>query len=359
MLTRLYVNNFLSLVACNVSFDSFGILCGYNGAGKSSIMKALRFVRDLAVGKITLGNAEGAKLSLTNWLDSKTQEFEIDLVSDQRIFKYIIHIEQLVDHEKPRITKECAWCDNTELFLRDLAEVKIHKKDGRESTFPLDWRQSAIALIHGVEEIETLKKLLENILIIRPNPISTEHISRAELQYIDTDMNNLISWYRYLAQEQDWTDALRDSLSAVWSDFRSFRLFDMGNSVKTLELRFETTEISFEQLSDGEKMLIALYMIYAALATGKVATVLIDEPDNYVSTQELQPWLLSILELLDENRQMIIITHNPELLNSVSGESCRYLWRDNHSSPTRIAPLRLPKNMSTSEAITRGWIENG
>ncbi|GHV04071.1 hypothetical protein AGMMS50229_04650 [Campylobacterota bacterium] len=358
MVTRLYVNNFLSLVACNVSFDSFGVLCGYNGAGKTSIMKALRFVRDVAIGKITLGNAEDAKLCRTNWLESKTQEFEIELVLEQRIFKYIIHIEQLADHEKPRIIKECALCDGVELFSRDRTGVKIHKKDGGEVAFPLDWRQSAIASIYGVKEIETLKDLLENILIIRPNPITIEHISRAESQFIDTDMSNLISWYRHFAQEQDWTDVLRDSLRMVWSDFRSFRLSDMGNNVKTLELRFETTQIYFEQLSDGEKMLIALYMIHAALATEKVATVLIDEPDNYVSTQELQPWLLSVLELLNDRRQLIIISHNPEIIDSVSSESCRYLWRDNHASPTRIEPLHIPQNMTASEAITRGWIEH-
>ena len=46
-------------------------------------------------------------------------------------------------------------------------------------------------------------------------------------------MTNLISWYRSLAQEQEWTDALRDELREVWPDFRSFKLVDAGLNTKS------------------------------------------------------------------------------------------------------------------------------
>jgi predicted ATPase len=44
MITRLYVNNFRSLVAFEAHFDSFGVLCGPNGYGKSSADQPLGHV---------------------------------------------------------------------------------------------------------------------------------------------------------------------------------------------------------------------------------------------------------------------------------------------------------------------------
>lgn len=150
-------------------------------------------------------------------------------------------------------------------------------------------------------------------------------------------------------------------LQEVWPDFTSFKLVDVGLNTKALQLRFSgngnrSCDLYFEQLSDGEKALVGLYMVRSALATGAVHAVLIDEPDNYVGLPELQPWVLALRELLDDGHQAVLITHHPEVLSSAGQENGRYLWRDNHTSPTRIGPLELPEGMSPGEAIARGWV---
>jgi hypothetical protein len=175
-------------------------------------------------------------------------------------------------------------------------------------------------------------------------------------------MHNLLSWYRSFAQEQEWTDALRESLREVWPDFISFRQEDTGINAKTLQLRFDSNVgreaglFRFSQLSDGERMLLTLYMIRTALATSQTNSVFIDEPDNYVGLPELQPWVLSIRELLDSRHQAILISHHPEILSSADVECGRYIWRDNHTSPTRIGPLNVPEGLSAGEAVARGWV---
>jgi hypothetical protein len=189
-----------------------------------------------------------------------------------------------------------------------------------------------------------------------------ESESKAESKRPDLYFTGLTSWYRSLSQDLDWTIALRDLLKGVWPDLQSLKLVDAGRNTKSLQLPFDrsngegTCELFFEQLADGEKALIGLYMIRAALATGAAQTVFIDEPDNYVGLPELQPWVLSLRELLDDNHQAVLITHHPEILNSASQDHGRYLWRDNHTSPTRIGPLNIPEGMSPGEAIARGWV---
>ena len=128
------------------------------------------------------------------------------------------------------------------------------------------------------------------------------------------------------------------------------------------QLRFEGSNgreagtLFFDQLSDGEKALVGLYTVRAALATGATQTIFIDEPDNYVGLPELQPWVLSLRELLDEDHQAILISHHPEILSGAGEDFGRYLWRDNHTSPTRIGPVKVPEGLSPGEAIARGWV---
>jgi ABC-type cobalamin/Fe3+-siderophores transport system ATPase subunit len=367
MITRIYANNYRCLVAFDTKLDSFGVLCGPNGAGKSSVFDAIRLIRNLATGDALLGG-EGERdvprLEFTNWMKSTTQEFELSVTAEGRSFEYLIHIEQKADFEKPRIVKEQVTCDGRSLFERDLDGVHF-QSGGRQTGFPLDWRQTALASIQpkgSLSDIEILQKAVARLLILRPNPRAMERESKSEAKHPDLYLTNLTSWYRSLSQDLDWAVALRDLLQGIWSDLKSLRLVDTGMNTKALQLQFDASNgsdkgrLSFEQLSDGEKALIGMYMVRAAIATGAAHTVLIDEPDNYVGLPELQPWALSLRELLDEEHQAIMISHHPEILGQ-AGEDCgRYLWRDNHSSPTRIGPLKVPEGMTPGEAIARGWV---
>lgn len=368
MITRLYANNFRCLVAFEAQFDSFGVLCGPNGAGKSSVFDVLKLIRDLGTSTVSLGGdgpEDIKQLEFTNWMKkSTTQEFELGIRADGRNFAYRIHIEQTYGDVKPRIILEDAICDGRQLFSRDLDGVTFARKDGTQSGFPLDWRQAALGAIQptgALRDIEILQNALAKILILRPSPRSMEAESRNEARQPSLNLSNILSWYRSLSQEQEWTDALRDSLQDVWPDFKSFKLVDVGLNTKSLQLRFgkehgrDTEPYFFHQLSDGEKALIGLYMVRAAMQTSAANIIVIDEPDNYVGLPELQPWVLAMRELLDEEHQMILISHHPEILGNAGEEYGSYLWRDHHASPTRIGPLRIPEGLTAGEAIARGW----
>ena len=378
MINRLYANNFRCLVAFEAKFDSFGVLCGPNGAGKSSVFDALRLLRNLGTGEGLLGGTgekDVPRLEFTRWTEGLTtestrQEFELGMSIDGQAFEYVLHLEQKAEFEKPRVIHEAATCDGKTLFDRDLdpktmrAEVRFEKADGSHAGFPLDWRQSALAAIQprgGIEKLSLLQEEIARLLILRPNPRNMERESKAEARHPDLSMINLTSWYRSLSQDQEWTNALADVLKDVWPDFRSFKLADAGLNTKALQLRFESDTsnpilLFFDQLSDGERALIGLYMVRTALETGAATSVLIDEPDNFVGLPELQPWVLSMRELLDDEHQLILISHHPEILTNSGEANGRYLWRDSHTSPTRIGPLEVPEGLTAGEAIARGWV---
>jgi predicted ATPase len=334
------------------------VLCGANGTGKSSVLDAIRFVRDLALGNAFLYGMESdfMRLDFTSWLNSSMQEFEMEFLFDGHHLSYAIHLQQ-ANHLKPaKVIKEIAICDGKELYSMDA--------DGLHMIgliFPLDDHQAALSSINtsNLPEIGLLQSAFSSILVVRPNVLAFEAESKSENFFPFHDLSNIISWYRFLSQDLDWTDTLRGSLEEVWpNDFRSLKLNGAGASAKWLEIRFEGANLRFDQLSDGEKTIICLYMIRSALSVGNINSVLIDEPDNHVSLQELQPWLFSMLELIDLNHQVLIVSHSSEILES--NPSCGvYFWRDNHSSPTRAGYIRVPDGLTISEALARGWATGG
>lgn len=361
MITRIYANNFRCLVAFEAKFDSFGVLCGPNGSGKSSVIDVLKLIRDLAMGDAYLGG-EGEKdirqLEFTKWLSDTKQDFEIEVTAEGHNFNYELRLEQADGDVKPRVIHERAACDERELFIRDLDGVRFLKWDGTAGQFPLDWRRAALGAIQPIgplEDIKILQEAFARLLILRPNPRAMDGESKSESRSPSFSLTNLISWYRSLSQEQEWTDALREALKNVWPDFRAFKLVDAGMNTKMLQLRFDGVDTFFYQLSDGEKSLVALYMIRAALETNAARSLIIDEPDNYVGLPELQPWVLALRELLDDEHQAILISHHPEILENAGEEDGIYLWRDRHNSPTRIGSLKVPVGLSPAEAVARGW----
>jgi len=327
----------------------------------------LKLIRDLATGDAVLGG-DGERdikgLELTTWLPDKVQEFELDLSANGKWFKYRLHIEQVPGDLKPRITFESATCQGAELYTRDLDGVRFRKRSGEQKGFPLDWRQAALGSIEprGISpDVVTLQQAISKLMIIRPSPRDMEPESRAEAARPDLFLSNLTSWYRRFANDLEWANQFPRSLQRVWPDLHSFRLDDVGINAKALRLRFAAKGtwdgfLYFDQLSDGEKALVGLYMITTALDRGDAQTILVDEPDNFVGLPELQPWVLSLMELLDESRQAILISHHPEILETAGRSNGQYIWRDDHSSPARLGPLIVPEGLSAGEAITRGWV---
>jgi predicted ATPase len=94
-------------------------------------------------------------------------------------------------------------------------------------------------------------------------------------------------------------------------------------------------DLNFQELSDGQKVLMALYYILANIP-GR-STLILDEPENFLAPGELQPWLNAMHDAWEERDiQFIVISHNPKTLNwfhkealifHVDGEPPRVVFR--------------------------------
>jgi len=176
-------------------------------------------------------------------------------------------------------------------------------------------------------------------------------------------MEDLPDWYRYLAtSDPDGIVRFRDSLREAMPAFLTLRFSTEDDGVRRLRLDFSSPEpekqppFSLHELSDGQRCLIALYMILHFLIA-KGHTVFLDEPDNFISLREIQPWLLAAEDAVEESKgQLILISHHPEILNYWAREYGLLFSREENGH-ARIKPYRevADTGLDPAETIARGW----
>jgi ATPase subunit of ABC transporter with duplicated ATPase domains len=113
--------------------------------------------------------------------------------------------------------------------------------------------------------------------------------------------------------------------------------------------------VAFDELSDGQRVLIALYALLNFVVSGNTCLFL-DEPENYIAIPEIQPWLMELRDRIEERGgQVILISHHPEMINYLAPE-IGLLFERVGPGPVRVRNYRsqLP-SMPPSEEIARGW----
>lgn len=86
-------------------------------------------------------------------------------------------------------------------------------------------------------------------------------------------------------------------------------------------------------------MLIGLYGVLH-FSLRHAGLILLDEIENYVSPQEIQPWLRKLTELAHaSDKQVILISHHPEAIDYLAADSAWRVWRDPQGGHSRIERL--------------------
>ena len=143
--------------------------------------------------------------------------------------------------------------------------------------------------------------------------------------------------------------------------FQALKFSSEEDGVRKLRAEFvsptkKKISYSLSELSEGQRCLIALYMILNFLIN-RGDTVFLDEPDNFISLREIQPWLLAAEEAADEhNSQLILISHHPETLNRWARECGLRFFREKNGQvrTERFRPDKEGK-LQAAELIARGW----
>lgn len=368
MLTKLYAHNYRCFVNFEITFEPITLLLGPNGGGKSSLFDLLYNIQRLVVAKDNI-KVVFPPHDLTAWITHPNQNFELEVSGPSGLYSYKLIISHNPDLGKQRIELESLTLDGKPLFEFHQGEVKLYNDEHRPGPeYSFDWSISALA--HIVErrdnrKLSWFKRWLEGLFILNLQPQAMTSISQEESFWLERHGANFASWYRYMSQEnQDKIFHLTDQLRKYIPGFHGFKLESAGN-YRILKVGFtdEHTRISpfffdFDKLSDGQRVLIILYTLLIILKN-QGYTLFLDEPENYVSLPEIQPWLMELQDGTGEGfNQVVLISHHPELIDYLGYEYGVRLERD-PLGPTRVRkpPTGNDAVLKLSEKIALGWTE--
>jgi hypothetical protein len=214
------------------------------------------------------------------------------------------------------------------------------------------------------------KDWLSKLYCFRIDPVQMKAERKDEEDYPEDHLENFAAWYGHIVQEQTGSVLrLQQSLRDILDGFDSLDLRRSGRTAKVLRAVFtrpsngdlsaskkQPFEFDFDELSDGQRVLIALYTILYCVVEPD-ATVCIDEPENFIALAEIQPWLFELGDRIEEvGAQVILISHHPELIDLLAVEHGAMFSRTD-SGPVRIEPYRPDAlgMLAPSERIARGW----
>jgi len=376
MLKRLFVDNFRTFQNFEMTFDRLTLLLGPNGGGKSSIFHVIAILRDfIAVQPST--NELFSTSTLTRWQSRDLQTFELGLEGENLQYRYALEIEHDHYRQKCRIRSEKLACNESMLYESHLESdqllAQLFRDDGSKGPEVLvDGTRSGVGFIQPRQDnrlLTTFKQQLSCIVVAQPIPQLMEAKADRESALLNRHATNFVEWFRHTASlDLNLISRLNPLLEDTLPGYEGLSLIPDGGDTKILGVRFWTESTpdgqpnaficKFDELSDGQRMLLALYTLLAATEVADSACILcLDEPDNFLALREIQPWLNMLIDRVNAfNHQVVLISHHPELINTLAVTAGRWIDRTAGASTRCQIITDDQTGLPLSELIARGWI---
>jgi len=371
VLKRIYIDNYKSLVNFDIQINNINLFIGANGSGKSAVVEVLNAIRQFICDGVRVETIFKTE-SKTRWQNLTHQSFELEIKNEEGLYRYQLSIEHHEDKQRTRVKYERLFFeDNPLLRLEEGGEVHLYRDNFSEGpSYPVDWSLSAVGAIpprHDNTKLTWFKNRLEKFIIVQIIPPMMVGESPQEVTHPSQYLENFTSWYRYISQDQGMAFQLMSELKQVLPGFDYFRFEAVGEKHRLLKVYFQHEQeqssigYNFYELSDGQRMLIALYtLLYAARSEQNCRyTLCLDEPENFLALQEIQPWLTELYDRCSDGEiQALLISHHPEFINYLLASPIGYWFERQSNCPTRVKPVSLKENngFSFSEIIARGWL---
>jgi len=366
MIREIYIDNYRCLTNFRVKPEDFQLWLGDNGSGKTSTFDALRNIQRLLRSEHVEDIFRATDLTI--WDNRREQTIEISLEINEERYDYKLIVEHSRQENMARIKREELKWKGSPFFLFDgkVAHLFRINRDTSEpeegAHFSADWTRSIIPTVVRRDDNSPLLQFRDEIdkwLLVQPVPLVVKELAESEARNLSCHAENFAQWYKHVSQEKPAIGyGAKELLADVLPGFDLLSLKEAGEARRlTATFRIKGNDIDFDfmALSDGQRQLIVLYTILESLRAGVFSTVFVDEPDNFVSLREIQPWIESLNDTCDEtDRQAIIISHHPEIINKMARG--KELWFSRQEGAHVITkPYPTTPGLTPAETMARGW----
>ena len=342
-ITRLEIENFRGIRKMEIDFDSrLNVFTGVNGAGKSSIVHCLAILISRLTRRIVSEKNKGRLFT------------EDDVHLDERNTRNTIYVEikdanynwtagkSTLKGKKPTLTNQ------TEI-KRLVASIHNDLDEDFNTSIPLAILYSTNRSVVKVP-LRVKKKHLFDQLTALEDSLNEERE--------EADFKLFFEWFRnredvenenrryqqgmFKPDEFEFPDrqleAVRNALNSFMPEFSDLQV--RRKPKLRMVVKKNSTEFSIDQLSDGEKCLIALVGDIArrlAIANPSLndpllgkAVILIDEIDLHLHPSWQRMIVSGLLDTFP-NCQFIITTHSPQILGEMDAHQIFLLYQDDQN----------------------------
>jgi energy-coupling factor transporter ATP-binding protein EcfA2 len=267
MLKRLYIDNFRCFVNFEWKPERKQLLLGANGSGKSSLVEALNLLKHFLKGR----EIPFTQSTRTRWQDLPIQVFEVEASIGEKIYLYRVEIGFSSRSSTPTIRLEKLAVDGVLVFELANGELRSYSDRGSPSSFLRgDASESSLLLAsYGNPQVDHFLKWMDRVHYFKIDAYEEKMEETVDAACVspDWEMEYLSSWYSHLvATDPDGIDAYRSTMREVLPGFANLRFSPEDDGIRKLRVDFSSSSngkltVSLHELSDGQRCLIALYMI--------------------------------------------------------------------------------------------------
>ena len=332
MIDYLYINNYNSFINFRIDFDNKSLLIGKNGAGKTNLLLVAAALKTFILGNGSTVGRLFMPTSTTRWMKSDIQTFEMGIHENDNRFVYRLEVQ----HENKGVIQSKVLLEKLTVNDKDILTVREGHgriQDGVENKeFLLDQTLSTILTAGFVNnKIQSFVNAIQKIIFCMPDPRRMQDNVENDIYWPSLDFSNFAS--SYLGVSMMFPEVLgkvSEAMKSVNPSFVRAHIHPDSFGKKMLYFDYLYKDIPvlfrFSELSDGERMIFVMYtLLYGYISNG--FTLLLDEPDNYLSTREIQPWCMLLERELENKGQCIIVSHNPEMIDYMADTDGIWLSR--------------------------------
>jgi predicted ATPase len=392
MIEELSIRHFKSVEAADIAFEDVTVFVGNNGAGKSNVVDAMRFLRDAAVNGLDRAFSDRHGLeSIRQWSPTRPYRITSEVTFTEleffgkyqvafdsakgsyQIFQEDLETRDLMedfaeDPETNEVERTTFWRRFIVRRDKDGKIVRRTSTERRDESKTFD-PNDAFFRFPRDEEAETLKaEALDELLVnqrsrweyagirrritdfqaysIYPNTLRVPQEPSNET-YLTSDGRNLTSVFKRMRRTKAGLDSINqitNALKAILPGLEQISVLSVGGYLvpqfHLVESNDRHHKANASQMSDGTLRVLGL--LTALYQVPRPAVIVLEEPEQTVNPGILAVLAESIKEV-SRSAQVIITTHSPHLLDQFAPEQIRAVDLDD--GHTRISPVG-PTQMS-------------
>jgi predicted ATPase len=388
MFEKLRIRHFKSIELAEIELGRINIFVGNNGSGKTNIVDAIRFLRDIATNGLdrALSDRHGIE-SVRQWSPTKPYrtmleaiiqtdtikgQYSVSLESAKGLFQVVREEVELedsnefvfeIDEKRSRLytyTKVTRDKAGTVSYVRNA----LHLRPGEEPPTPymLPWtkgveRQEDKYRIEAADEVMFNQRRAPNVAKLRrilsdfqayaiyPNTLRSpqEPSSETFLSPEGRNLGSVIKRMRRTRRGLDGLGLIIEALKSIHPNLERISILSVGGYLvpqfHMLEPTGKRHVFNVSQMSDGTLrvlgLLVALYQV------PRPSVIALEEPE-----QTINPAILSVIadaiKEVSKQVQILVTTHSPHLLDQFDPSTIRSVELiDGKTKVGYVSPIQI------------------